>query len=240
MRVRETQSPAMLRLSRLAGLTATDLALLESGMLTGHLARSRREILREGQEITGAQIIVSGWAVRARLLADGRRQFLSFLLPGDLIGHCRHSRPLAVSTIVALTDVRLCAAPASSTSASLAEAYAVSQALDEAYLLSHITRLGRLNAQERIGDLMLEFHERLTLAGLVTHNGFEMPLTQEALGDALGLTSVHINRMLQLMRREGDLTLKGGRLILSDPPVLARKVGRAPIHVTANPPQAEA
>lgn len=227
--------PALRRLARLAPLRPADAALVEAAVADGRTLRTRSELASEGQEIAEPRLVVSGWAARARLLADGRRQFLSFLLPGDLIGLSRQPRPLAASTVVALTDVTVCAAPPTHASPLLAEAYAVSQAMDEAYLLDHITRLGRLNAQERISDLLLELHERLDLAGLVAHDGFELPLTQETLADALGLTSVHVNRMVQLMRRDGDLQWRGGRLTLPDPAALARKVGRTPIRVSAAP-----
>lgn len=226
-------SPAILRLSRLAPLTTPDMAALTSALSERRELRAHRELLAEGREISAPRLIVSGWAARVRLLTDGRRQIMSLSLPGDLIGMCRQPRPLAVSTVVALTDVVHCPAPAAHSLPHLADAYAVSQALDEAYLLSQITRLGRLNAEERIGDLLLELHERLTLAGLTDRGGFNLPLTQEVLADALGLTSVHVNRMIQLMRREGDIEWKARRVILRDPEMLARRIGRMPPRVTA-------
>jgi CRP-like cAMP-binding protein len=101
-----------------------------------------------------------------------------------------------------------------------------------------VTRLGRLNAQERIGDLLLELNERLALAGLADPQGFAMPLTQEMLADALGLTPVHVNRMLQLARREGDIEWRPGRVTLTDVAALAQKVGRAPVRVSTSLPEA--
>jgi CRP-like cAMP-binding protein len=226
--------PALLRLSRLAPLDSADRASLFAAMARRRRLRSRRELFSEGIEIAEPLLLTSGWAARLRLLADGRRQFLSFLLPGDLIGMCRHARPLAVSTVIALTDVTFCPAPEAESGSGLAEALAVSQALDEAYLLQHIVRLGRLNAHDRIIDLMLEFRERLALAGLLEDgNRFAFPLTQEMLADALGLTSVHINRMLQTLRRQGDLETASGWITLCNPQQLATKIDRAPLRVTA-------
>lgn len=185
------ESPVIRRLSALAPLSAADLAILLAALEKVRPFAPRSELLSERRGIAGSMFIVSGWAARVRILTDGRRQFLSFLLPGDLIGMCHQREPLAVSTVVALTPVTACPAPLS-VSATLKEAYHVSQALEEANLLAQITRLGRLNAQERIGDLLLEFHERLALAGLSVKGSFEVPLTQEMLADALGLTSVHV------------------------------------------------
>src|SRR4029453_12642178 len=103
--------------------------------------RPRSELLTEGHEIREALLIVEGWAARVRILSDGRRQFLSFLLPGDLVGLCRHERALAVSNVVAITPLKTCRAPDGDLHPSLSKAYAVSHALEEAYLLAQITRL---------------------------------------------------------------------------------------------------
>lgn len=229
----ESMPPALVRLAGLAPLGAADMRAVAAAAAVPTASRVRGELVREGEEVAQSRLLLSGWAARVRILADGRRQFLSFLLPGDLIGSCRHPRPLAVASVTALTDVTWCWAPDADALPGLAGAYAVSHAMDEAHLLGHVARLGRLSAQERIADLMLELHDRLNAAGLALRGGFHMPLTQEVLADALGLTSVHVNRMLQLMRRDGDLQWRQGRLTLPDPVALARKVGRQPVRVTA-------
>lgn len=230
---RSIPTPAFTRLSALAPLSDRENAALASATASARPVRQRSELLTEGRPVPETVLIVAGWAARVRILADGRRQFLSFLLPGDLVGLCRQPRPLAVSTVVALTDMEVCRCPPAPQGSGLGDAYGVSQALEEAYLLCQVTRLGRFNAEERIGDLLLELHERLSLAGLAGKSGFDMPLTQETLADALGLTSVHLNRTLQTMRRGGDVDWKGRRLVLHDPAALARKVGRSPVRVTA-------
>lgn len=235
-RMRGIVLPASLRLSRLTALGSDDLALVQAAARDARFVRARTELMREGQEVGEPRLIVSGWAARARLLPDGRRQLLSFVLPGDLIGLCRHAQPLAASTIIALTDLTLCAAPPTDRSPALAEAYAVSHALDEANLLSQVVRLGRLNAHERIADLLLELHDRLDLAGLVSQGSFELPLTQELLADAVGLTPVHVNRMLQQMRAQNELSWKGGRATLMNPVALARSVSRVPVRISAARP----
>ncbi len=221
--------PALRRLASLAPLDTWSFEAIDAALAKAQKIRRRRDILGEGKPIAGAQLLVRGWAARVRIFADGRRQFLSFLLPGDLIGYCRQPAPLAVSTVTTLTDVEICPAP---DTAALDAIYAMSAALDEAYLLEQIVRLGRMSAMERIYSLFLELHERLSRAGLVTQTGFDMPLTQEMLGDALGLTAVHVNRMLQDARRAGLLEATGGRVRLYDPSMLAGQIGRDPVRVT--------
>ncbi|RSV40380.1 Crp/Fnr family transcriptional regulator [Sphingomonas sp. ABOLD] len=228
-----TEPPALHRLSRIAPLGDAARAMVEAAVRDSRRVPMRRELLTEGRAVPEPMLLVSGWAARVRILVDGRRQFLSFLLPGDLIGLCRQDRPLAVSTVQTLTDAKVATAPDSDV-ADLHQAYAASNALEEAYLLAQITRLGRLNALDRICDLMLEIHERLALADLIQGRSFEVPLTQEMLADALGLTPVHINRMLQQARRDGDLEWRGSRVTLSDPAALARRIGRTPARVSAD------
>lgn len=226
-------SPAQLRLGRFANLSRADVEAIRLAEQRASVVRARREMLAQGQEINGARLIFHGWAARVHALPDGRRQFINFLLPGDVIDNCRHARPLAPATVIAMTDVVIGASPPSGNSPALRQAFAVGEATEAAYLFAQIVRLGRLTALERIADLMLELHERLDVVGMVKAGSFEVPLTQEVLADALGLTSVHINRMLQLMRREGDLNWKQGRVTLPDAAALSNKIGRSGIRVAA-------
>ncbi|QXT37637.1 Crp/Fnr family transcriptional regulator [Sphingomonas sanguinis] len=226
-------APALHRLSRLATLDNASITALADAVARPQQFRPRRDLMVEGRDITSPHVILSGWAARVRTLLDGRRQFLNFLLPGDIVGLYHHRRPVAPTSIITLTEVTTCVPPELGTLPALDEAYAIAHAMDEAYLLAQIARLGRMNAMERIGDLMLELHERLELSELTHGRSFDLPITQETLADALGLTAVHVNRMLQAARRAGDLIWSSRSMTIPDPKALARKVGRAQIKVTA-------
>lgn len=225
--------PAVVRLAALARLDDEAIDALEQAVAAAVVFRPRAELLTQGQTIPAPALVVEGWAARVRIFADGRRQFLSFVLPGELVGMCRHAAPLAVSTVVAITPLKTCRAPDGDRHPSLGRAYAVSQAFEEAYLLAQIARLGRLNALERLGDVMLELRERLALSGQVRNHTFDMPLTQEILADVLGLTPVHINRMVQQARRRDWLEWRAKRVTIENPAVLASTIGRAPVRVQA-------
>jgi len=225
-------APAILRLSALASLDNADLALLRNAMDAPRIYPVRHTFLTLGRPIAEPLLLLQGWAARVRILPDGRRQFMSFYLPGDVIGVSHQAMPLASATVMALTECTVCPAPPAPAGSGLAQAYAVAEALDEAYLLGHVVQLGRLNAQERISDFLLEIYERLSLAGLTVGGSFEMPLTQEMLADALGLTPVHVNRMIQQARRAGELMWKSGRVLLRDPERTARSIGRHSPQVT--------
>jgi len=225
-------APALRRLLALnPALDEPALAALRLAMARTRTVRPHRELMTEGRDITETQLVIDGWAARVRQLADGRRQIMNFILPGDLIGLCDYDRPVASSTIVAITPVTVCTAPDRSVSPGLDRAYAISRAMDEAHLMAQITRLGRLNAHERIADLLLELLERLSLVGLAAGGRFVMPLTQEVVADALGLTSVHVNRMLQQARRAGELIWSGRDLMLTAPDELRGAIGRNAVQV---------
>jgi CRP-like cAMP-binding protein len=217
------------RLAALARLSGEDLQALERAAHSRSRFHAQREIVSENAPALPPSIVLEGWACRVREFPDGRRQILGFLLPGELIGGRHHGQPLATTTIMALTPVTLCPAPAREHGEDgLAKAYAVSSALEESYLYRHIARLGRMSAYERLADWILEIRERLALAELVTANAFPMPLTQEALADTLGLTSVHVNRTLQLMRREGLVEIRSGTARLIEPAHLEAMVDYRP------------
>lgn len=225
--------PALRRLEALSPLDQPARAALTAAISRAWSVSARRELVSEGHRIGESLLVLDGWAARVRQLADGRRQIMGFILPGDLVGHCGFDRAVAMTTLVGFTALSVCPLPDAALSPTLERAYAVSRAIDEANLMAQITRLGRLSAYERILDFLLEVFERLSLAGLVTDNSFVMPLTQETLGDTLGLTSVHVNRMLQQARRAGELNIHRGRVHLVRPDVTARAAGRGPTRVFA-------
>ena len=229
--------PAITRLSGLAPLGESEIALLEAAARTPQRLRAHRELIAEGQPNPKPAIVLSGWMCRTRIFSDGRRQILSLLLPGDIFGHCRQENPLAVTSIGTLTEASIISAPAAEPDtgqSALTVAYDRGGALEEACLFRQIARLGRFNAYERMSDWLLEMHERLDQAGIAEEGRFPMPLTQEALADILGLTSVHVNRTLQLMRREELIDLRGGMVRLLDRQRLADLVSYRPLRVSAS------
>lgn len=229
-------APAALptRLGRLGGLDAADLAALARAQHDTRRSPARREMIAEGAALRERRAIVSGWAFRQRILSDGSRQIISVLLPGDLVGVCRHDNPVAPTSVVALTDVVTCPAPVATPGSGLDRAYALSAAIDEFHLTAQVTRLGRLNAIGRVADWLLETHDRLRLAGLGGEETFPMPLTQEMLADALGLTSVHVNRTLQAMRRDELIHARSGVMTFPNRARLEDMVDYRPVRVTSN------
>lgn len=222
---RRVPLPAIQRLAALADLDADALALLERAAERRTHVPARRELLTEGMRVAYPLLMLEGWAARVRIVPDGRRQIIGFVLPGDIVGNYGYDGAVAASTVIAMTEAATCVLPQGG-GPRLERAYAVCRALEEAYLMAQIVRLGRLDAAERITDLMLELHERLALAGLSIAGRFDFPLTQEVFADALGLTSVHVNRMVQQARKRGELVWGGRSVSLTDPERSRRLLGR--------------
>jgi CRP-like cAMP-binding protein len=199
---------ALRALSRRGALSAEEEQLARSALHEMQSLGAGTELLAEGAHLDRACILLDGWAVRQRVLSDGRRQIFSFLLPGDIYGICARPDGEALFTTVALTPVTVARLAmldhALYRSATSAAGRIVREALslEECFLVSQVVRLGRQSAYERLINLLLEFHDRLAAVGLVQDRSFNLPFTQEVLSDALGLSTVHTNRTLQQLRRE--------------------------------------
>jgi CRP-like cAMP-binding protein len=185
-----------------------------------------RDLHLEGRPVQ-PRFLLSGWACRFRILGDGRRMIMGFILPGDGIGVCKRHHPLALASVVALTDCRTLAATPSfshgadlSAHANLRHALSVAHSLDEAWLLDQVMRLGRQTAFERMAHLLLELHWRLSQVKLADEGRFQMPLTQEVLADATGLSVVHVNRTIQQLRRERLIEWRNHTITILEPALL--------------------
>jgi CRP-like cAMP-binding protein len=185
------------------------------------------ELIGDGQPSRRPRFVVAGWAAYQRVLADGRRQIFSFILPGDLMGYAPKPPPPALCSLTALTaletiDAELVAEAAESgRGPGLAAAIEGLRKLEGQLLLDHMVRLGQQTAYERVAHFLLELQRRLQIVGLGDAQRFPLPLTQEMLADALGLSIVHVNRTLQQLRRDGLIELRSGVAILLRPEALS-------------------
>lgn len=172
-------------------------------------------IYAEPGRVGGLDVVVSGWLAEAVILRDGRRYVFSFNLPGDLI---RPGSPTSGRMFFALTNTTLGGAdllPASRGAAWVARLADVASR-EEERLMNHLVRIGRLTAAERVLNLLLELYDRLERLGLAKNDSFRIPITQQVLGEALGLSLVHINRTLQKLRASNLITLRRGVVTLHD------------------------
>lgn len=164
-------------------------------------------------------LVVAGWAAELCTLADGRRQVLRIALPGEVCG-VGDRPPRGGFTAEALTDVTVAdlsqlqaLVGAQRVDRSLIAAWRNLQGDQYAGDLRQLVRLGSLSAIERTGHLLLELYERSAFAGLTHGAVMPLPLTQIQLAHHLGLSSVHANRVLQQLRREGLIELRSHLVI---------------------------
>jgi len=179
---------------------------------------------------TGERIytLLSGWAFRYKTMPDGRRQILNFLLPGDLVGLQAELTGAFPHGVEALTQVSLCAFKHDTVLSLFSDHAAL--ALDLTWLAAHSERMGddvlltvgRRNATERVATLLVHLFKRASSVGLDQAGAIAFPLTQTHIADALGLSQVHVNRVLQGLRRASLIQLTDGRLSIGDLRALRR------------------
>jgi CRP-like cAMP-binding protein len=212
------------RLEQVRELSETERALVGRLSVFRESIQAGRPFWRPGQAVC-ARVIISGWACRQRTLPDGRRQIFGFLLPGDTVGLNVNATALDQISTVAINRVesmdalmlREILTLGDDRYARLSAAVEETRRLQDVYLLNHVMRLGRQSALERLAHLILEIQERARHAGLLQGGRFPMPLTQEVLSDALGLSIVHLNRTLQQLKRDGLIEIKSGQVAVLDP-----------------------
>jgi CRP-like cAMP-binding protein len=215
------------RLRTLAPLTDAEMELLSSLSDRRERHAPGDELMSEGQTARRPRFLVTGWAASQRMLSDGRRQIFGIFLPGDGIGICERPAPPALSAVAALTALEtvdaepVLEAVQAGRAPGLGRALSISAVLDQMRMLDHIVRLGQQTAYERLAHFLLEMQRRMEAAGLGDAQRFPLPLTQEMLADALGLSIVHVNRTLQQLRRERLIELRSGVAILLQPDALA-------------------
>lgn len=219
------------RLSGYAPLAPDEAALLRQVTARPVSVPARTELVRDGEAAPRPQVLLEGWACRQRLLADGRRQIVVVLLPGDLIGLGQRRRSLPFGSVATLTPAQICEAGALREAAAggvqeagketgLAAALRQAREMEELWLVNQVVRLGRQTAYERVAHFLLELRERLTAVDRVQENRFSFPITQEVLADALGLSVVHMNRTMQQLRRDGLIEQRATAITLRDVPAL--------------------
>ena len=228
--------PARILINKLDSLTALsdeDEALIHSSVLRFRDFPSGVRFPAEKR--IQQSFVVSGWIGRQRMLADGRRQIISTVLPGELVG--LYPNPLVAMATVSLTNARVADLRPLSEAVALAPerhrklrgALDVAERIEEAQLAEQVLRLGRRSALERVSHWLLDVQSRLAAAGLGEGDRFAMPLTQETLGDVLGLSLVHVNRIVQQLRRERLVDVRSGYATILEPERLRMMTEYAPM-----------
>ncbi|MEO3475179.1 Crp/Fnr family transcriptional regulator [Roseomonas sp. CAU 1739] len=203
-------------------VTPLELASISASKVGQRLCTAGATVLAEGQATTRVYVLLAGWAFRFKTMADGRRQILNFLLPGDLLGLQGEMLANLTHGVEALTEVNLCAFATDAVPGFFRDHPGI--AFDITWLAAHEERLvddavltvGRRTAMERVAALLVHLYKRAASAGMVEGVSIPFPLTQLHIADALGLSVVHTNRVLQRLRKGGFIRLEGQRLAIGD------------------------
>jgi CRP-like cAMP-binding protein len=216
-------SPLVRKLEQFVRLSSADRAFLTRAA-SERLRKfgPRVDIVREGERPKDVQLVVAGWACRYKQLEDGRRQVVSFFLPGDIcdlnvfiLREMDHS--IGSITDVAIADLsRDFFEEISAGYPRIVTALWWESLVDAAIQREWTLNLGQRTALERMAHLLCEMFFRLRLAGLTNGDSCDFPLTQADLADASGLSKVHVNRTLQELRSANLIVLKGRTLVVPD------------------------
>lgn len=215
-------NPLIRKLMIAEDLGPEDLTLLEAMCASPYRIEAGRDIIEQGDRPNNVHLVLGGFAYRYKILPGGGRQIVAMLVPGDfcdlhvaILGEMDH----AIATFTACTIVDI--PPA--TVRELTEDYPrLTRALwwatlvDEGTLREGLANLGRREAAQRLAHLFCELRLRLQAVGRADETGFDMPLRQADLADFLGLTSVHVNRSLRVLRENDLLVLEQRRLMIPD------------------------
>jgi len=181
-------------------------------------ASRRRNIYRNNDSSNSVAIICEGWACTYMSLANGKRQILNFLLPGDITLPAAVFQDETCCSVEAVTDLRYCMIDKTELRSALAsnqkifDAFAKRWVEREEEIGQLATDLGHKTAEQRIARLFLGLMKRQSARNLVHGGCFEFPLRQQHIADATGLTVVHVNRVLGNMRRLGIVEIKSRAL----------------------------
>ena len=189
-------------------------------------ARSQRrgtDLIAEGDKPVSVFLLLEGWAFRYKSMVDGGRQIMAYLLPGDLCDVQIFLFEQMDHSIGLLSDALVAKIPAAEMLDLMDRYPRIERALmwgtlvDEATLREWLLNIGQRDALQRLSHLFCELCVRLRVVKLVDENGtFALPLTQSELADTTGMTTVHVNRSLQRLRKDGLISLKEGRLTILD------------------------
>ena len=182
----------------------------------------RQDIINEGDRPDHVHLLIEGWAGRYKVLPNGDRPIMAFLIPGDL---CDVQVTLLTAmdhSIGALTRCKVAFIHRAAIGEIIGKSERLSRALwwatlvDEAILREWLVTVGHRPADQRLGHLICEMLLRAKAVGLTEDDSFELPLTQEELGDTMGMSTVHMNRTMMELRGQDLITSKDKRVTVHD------------------------
>jgi CRP-like cAMP-binding protein len=217
------------RLKHFAPLTEVEQYTLERTCTVKRFG-SHDELAKLGAPLPGVFAITDGFAARSRILPDGRRQILAYLIPGDLCDPRGRLLSRMDHSITALGPVEAAvfsdeAIQRLERYPGLARGFALNALVEQSVTREWLVNIGHRSSLVRLGHLFCEIHARLEAVGLTDERGCVVPLTQTELADTLAISAVHVNRTLMELRRAGLVSFHAKRLVIHDLPALRKAAG---------------
>lgn len=212
------------KLEAFTRLSADDRAALAQVSRNYRYVDPRRDLISEGDKPRFVHLVLDGWASRYKQLPDGKRQIVALFVPGDFCDVNVFILRAMDHSIGAITRLKVAMITPEEMTALTAERPRITQALWWHELVTAAVQrewtlnLGQRSAYERLAHLLIELYMRLNVVGRAHDGRCDFPLTQNDLADATGLTSVHVNRTLQELRRDGLIELERKQLQILDMP----------------------
>lgn len=210
--------PLVRKLGVFVALSETELTVLNRLHLRRRTFVAGLDLVQQGQCDTAAYILASGWVCSYKILPNGLRQIVDFQIPGDFLGLRSILLQTSDHCIEPITKIEATEVPTAelldtfARTPRLAAAVLWAASRDEAMVVEHLIDVGRRDAAVRVGHFLLEMGSRLSLVGLTDETGYACPLSQYHLADALGLSAVHVNRVLRQLREDGLVTFRDGKV----------------------------
>lgn len=214
--------PLVLKLEQQDRLSDEEKRVLESAISRIRVVEADEDIVHEGDQPTESNLLLEGFAARYKIFSNGRRQITAIHVPGDFVD--LHSFLLRAMDhgVLALTPCRIAVVPHAALEKITAEHPHLTRLLwlntliDGAIHREWLTAMGRLSATAHMAHFICELFLRLKTVGRTDGDTIQLPLTQAELGDTLGLSTVHVNRVLQELRKEGLIRWQGDALTILD------------------------
>jgi CRP-like cAMP-binding protein len=219
--------PLTRKLTEILPLSADETSILNGLQSNPRTIKRHRDVITEGRNYGSLFVVLDGIAIRYRILRDGRRQIINLVLPGDVIGILGSLFENSLYSTKALTDITISAVPFPrlsslfQTNPRLVAKLLCLFSCETSVHAEHIVDLGRRSALERVAHFLLELLYRLRAAGLAEECSYRIPLTQELIGDALGLSVPHVNRVLRQLREDNLVVIEEQRVTIKDHDALA-------------------
>lgn len=217
-------NPWAMKMEQFTAFTESERARLDATITSKQCAfQAQQDVIADGAHSEYCHVLLTGLACRYKILPDGERQIMAFLVPGDLCDaeiFILKKMDHAVGTLTPSTTAMI---HSSEMKTLLRETSSISEALwwgtmtDLGVLRERIVDQGRRDSSERLAHLLYEMLVRYRVSGATTNNSIDFPITQTDLADATGMTPSHVNRVLQRFREDGTIELRSRTLTITDP-----------------------